>query len=161
MDQSGLNLDWLVALAGSPVSLGLLVFGLVATIKRDFERRKPPITWNPWLWRGIAAVVGMALSLTIYAVTGKATLGQPGWIGAALFGFFAAVVSVAGRDGLKTVLGYFGGGGVAIQDAQQVNIQQPGPPADTSLPDSPDAAPIDPRATVIIERPPSGLEAIP
>ncbi|AZI41928.1 hypothetical protein EHF33_03490 [Deinococcus psychrotolerans] len=160
MDQSGLNLDWLVALAGSPVSLGLLVFGLVATIKRDFERRKPPITWNPWLWRGIAAVVGMALSLTIYAVTGKATLGQPGWIGAALFSFFAAVVSVAGRDGLKTVLGYFGGG-VAIQDAQQVNIQQPGPPAEIPLPDSLDTATIDPRATIIIERPTSGLEVIP
>lgn len=104
-------IGWAVAMTTNPLLLGLFVFGVVATVKRDAERRKPPITWNPWLWRGIAFAVGVASSVLLRVIVVR-VLNRAGVsldIGVTLLnGFAAGVIAVIGRDGLKTTLGWLG-----------------------------------------------------
>ncbi|UTA52172.1 hypothetical protein MSS93_16350 [Deinococcus radiodurans] len=60
LDLSGVNVQWLLSLANDPVTLGVLIFGLVSTVKRDFERRVPQWSgirgsgggwhWEPGWW---------------------------------------------------------------------------------------------------------------
>ncbi|MCD0164867.1 hypothetical protein IHN32_00315 [Deinococcus sp. 14RED07] len=102
---------WAVAMTTNPLLLGLFVFGVVATVKRDAERRKPPITWNPWLWRGIAFAVGVVASVLLRVIVVR-VLNRAGVtldLGVTLLnGLAAGVIAVIGRDGLKTALGWLG-----------------------------------------------------
>lgn len=115
----GFDLGWLLGMSKNPVALGLLIFGLVQTVKRQAEARKPPILWNPWRWRGIAAAFGLLCAALLHLWTGNAMLGAPGWPGVLIFGLVAAVVSVAGRDGLKTVLEWVSSSGQVTQTTTQ------------------------------------------
>ena len=56
-------------------------------------------------------MVGLIASLTLHATTGRATFGQ-GWLGAVPFGLLAGLMSIIGRDGLKTVASWVGLGGL-------------------------------------------------
>ena len=127
MDPTQLNMAWLVGLADSPLTLGFIVFGVIAMLKRDYEKTPNVRTLSPWLWRGAAALVGLVSALLLHLITDKATLGYSGWPGAVLFGLAAATCAVLGRDGLKTVLGWLatGGAAVAVQDAGTVNVNVP------------------------------------
>lgn len=126
MDPTQLNMAWLITLASSPLTLGFIVYGVIAMLKRDYERTPGYRVLSPWAWRGAAALVGLAVSLILHLITDKATLGYPGWGGAALFGLAAAVVAVLGRDGLKTALGWLTtGAAVAVGDAGTVNVNVP------------------------------------
>lgn len=106
----GLDLGWLLGMSQNPVGLGLLIFGMVQTVKRQAEAHKPPILWNPWIWRGLAALIGVTCAALLHIWTGNAELGAQGWPGVFVFGLVAAVTAVAGRDGLKTVLEWSGSG---------------------------------------------------
>lgn len=110
----GFDLGWLLAMSKNPVALGFLVFGLVQTVKRQAEAHKPPIVWNPWIWRGLAALIGFICAGLLHLWTGNATLGATGWAGVLVFGLVAAVCAVAGRDGVKTVLEWAGTGGAQV-----------------------------------------------
>lgn len=104
-------IGWAVAMTTNPLLLGLFVFGVVATVKRDAERRQPPITWNPWLWRAVAFAVGTLSSVLLRVIVVR-VLNRAGVsldIGVTLLnGFAAGVIAVIGRDGLKTALGWLG-----------------------------------------------------
>ncbi len=115
------DLGWLLGMSKNPVALGLLIFGLVQTVKRQAETRTPPLTWKPWGWRTVAAVIGLVCSFFLHLWTGNAVLGAQGWPGVLVFGLVAAVVAMAGRDGLKTVLGWIGG--TAVQTTTQATTQ--------------------------------------
>ncbi|MFB9991208.1 hypothetical protein ACFFLM_04325 [Deinococcus oregonensis] len=131
-DLSGVNILWLLGLANDPMALGLLVFGLVATIKRDAERRQPPIIWNPWLWRGLSFGAGMLLAFILHAVTGRAMLALTGTPGVLVFGLVSGGISIVGRDGLKTILGWLSGvkaAPVSINQPEQVNVEVNAAPA--------------------------------
>ena len=130
-------IGWAVAMTTNPLLLGLFVFGVVATVKRDAERRKPPITWNPWLWRGIAFAVGVASSVLLRVIVVR-VLNRAGVsleIGVTLLnGFAAGVIAVIGRDGLKTTLGWLGrsdlltqllGGSGSVAAPVTVTVPQP------------------------------------
>lgn len=152
-DLSGINVQWLLSLANDPVTLGVLVFGLVSTVKRDLERRAPPVVWNPWLWRGLALGAGLLVSALLHLVTGQATLALTGWPGVLIFGVVAGLASIFGRDGLKTVLNWVAG----VRSPTTVVTTPPvmvAPTQDAPLPAPPPLRPepINPRATVIVER---------
>ena len=115
------DLGWLLGMSKNPVALGLLIFGMVQTVKRQAEARTPPFTWTPWGWRTVAAVIGVVCSGLLHLWTGNATLGAPGLPGVLGFGLVAAVVAMAGRDGLKTVLGWIGG--TAVQTTTQATME--------------------------------------
>ncbi len=115
------DLGWLLGMSKNPVALGLLIFGMVQTVKRQAEMREPPFTWNPWGWRSVAAGIGVVCSALLHLWTGNATLGAQGWPGVVVFGLVAAVVAMAGRDGLKTVLGWIGG--TAVQTTTQATTE--------------------------------------
>lgn len=112
---NGDALAWLQAVAGNPVLLGLFVFGLVASAKRAVEQQQaaavaagqPVRVVAPNVWRAAAFGLGLAASLGLHAATGQATFGQ-GWLGAVPFGLLAGLVSIIGRDGLKTFASWFG-----------------------------------------------------
>lgn len=112
---SGDTLGWLLSLASNPVALGLFVFGLVATVKRSVDGKyelelsqgKNPKPVRARTWRALAFAVGLVASLVLHAATGRATFGG-GWIGTVAFGLVAGLISIVGRDGLKTVLSWFG-----------------------------------------------------
>lgn len=112
---NGDALAWLQAVAGNPVLLGLFVFGLVASVKRSVEQKQEAAAKAgqlvkavpPNAWRGLAFGLGLAASLGLHAATGRATFGQ-GWLGAVPFGLLAGLVSIIGRDGLKTFASWFG-----------------------------------------------------
>lgn len=146
-DLGSVNLLWLLGLANDPMGLGLLIFGLVASVKRDLERRKPPMIWNPWLWRGLSFAAGMILAFVLHAITGRAMLGAAGWQGVVMFGLVAGAIAIIGRDGLKTVLSWFSGTQastpVSINQPEQVNVEVN--PAPTPKPEPS-------RATITIDR---------
>lgn len=121
VDPAGFDLGWLLGMSKNPVALGLLIFGLVQTVKRQAEAHKPPLVWNPWLWRGVAAGFGLICSALLHLWTGQAELGTHGWAGVMIFGIVAAVIAVAGRDGLKTVLSWLGSAGQVTQTTAQVS----------------------------------------
>lgn len=112
---NGDALAWLLALASNPVALGLFVFGLVATVKRSVDGKyalevaagRSPKPVRARTWRALAFGVGLVTSLVLHLVTGRATFGG-GWLGAGAFGLVAGLISIVGRDGLKTVLSWFG-----------------------------------------------------
>ncbi|KQR40728.1 hypothetical protein [Deinococcus sp. Leaf326] len=112
---NGDALAWLQAVASNPVLLGLFVFGLVASLKRGVEQKQeaaaaagqPVEVVAPNVWRGLAFGMGLAASLVLHWTTGRATFGQ-GWLGAVPFGLLAGLVSIIGRDGLKTFASWFG-----------------------------------------------------
>ncbi|KQR37711.1 hypothetical protein [Deinococcus sp. Leaf326] len=116
---NGDALAWLQAVAGNPVLLGLFVFGLVASVKRSVEQKQAAAKAaeqevrevSPNAWRVLAFVVGLGGSLALHATTGRATFGQ-GWLGAVPFGLLAGLMSIIGRDGLKTVASWVGLGGL-------------------------------------------------
>lgn len=143
-DLSGVNVLWLLGLANDPMALGLLVFGVVATIKRDLERRAPPVVWNPWLWRGLSFAAGLGLAFLLHAVTGRAMLGLTGLPGVTVFGLVAGAIAIVGRDGLKTVLGWLSGvkaAPVSINQPEQVNVEV-NPASVTPPPATPSSATI-------------------
>jgi hypothetical protein len=152
MDITQLNMQWLLTLADSPFTLGFIVFGVIAMLKRDYEGTPNARPLSPWAWRGLAGVIGLILSLLLHLVTTRATLGYPGWLGALLFGLAAAACAVLGRDGLKTALSWLSGAGaaVAVQDANTVNVNVPpvaGPvvaPVVTPVAPAPYVTPVDP-----------------
>lgn len=139
MDPTQLNMAWLISLAASPLTLGFIIFGVIAMLKRDYERTPDYRALSPWAWRGAAAAVGLIVSLLLHLITDKATLGYPGWPGSVLFGLAAAACAVLGRDGLKTALGWLttGGAAVAVQDAGTVTVNVPPAPVV-----SPEPAPV-------------------
>lgn len=106
---NGDALAWLQAVAGNPVLLGLFVFGLVASAKRSVEQnqaaataaKRPVRVVSPTVWRVLAFGAGLVASLALHVTTGRATFGQ-GWLGAVPFGLLAGLMSIVGRDGLKT-----------------------------------------------------------
>ncbi|AAF12320.1 hypothetical protein [Deinococcus radiodurans] len=157
LDLSGVNVQWLLSLANDPVTLGVLIFGLVSTVKRDFERRVPPVVWNPWLWRGLALGAGLVVSVLLHLVTGQAALALAGWPGVLVFGLVAGMAAIFGRDGLKTVLSWMAGvrSPTTVVTAPAVVLPTPASP-DAPLPAPPPLRPapepINPRATVIVER---------
>ena len=159
LDLSGVNVQWLLSLANDPVTLGILIFGLVSTVKRDLERRTPPMVWNPWLWRGLALGAGLVVSVLLHLVTGQAMLALAGWPGVLAFGLVAGLASIFGRDGLKTVLSWMAGvrTPTTVVTTPAVVLPTPTVPApDVALPEPPPlrpaAEPINPKATVIVER---------
>ncbi len=151
LDLGGANLTWLLGMATDPVGLGFLVFGVVASIKRDLERRQPPVTWDPWLWRGMALAAGLILAALLHLLTGRATLVYDNWWGVIVFGLVAGLIGIVGRDGLKTVLSWFKGSPasspVAINQPEQVNVAVNPAPAAAPTPSALDL----PRATITIE----------
>ena len=157
LDLSGVNVQWLLSLANDPVTLGVLIFGLVSTVKRDLERRAPPVIWNPWLWRGLALGAGLLVSAVLHLVTGQAVLALAGWPGVLVFGLVAGLAAIFGRDGLKTILGWVAGvrSPTTVIAAPPVMVPGPTTPG-ASLPAPPplrpEPEPINPRATVIVER---------
>lgn len=156
-DLSAVNIGWLLGLASDPVTLGVLVFGVVASIKRDLERRQPPVVWNPWLWRGLSLVTGLVLAGILHAVTGRAMLAVPGPAGVLLFGMVTGVMGIVGRDGLKTVLTWLGGmrpaePQVNVEKAGTVEVHAPAPPSSSGATDVAEPS-------IIIERP--GLDGVP
>lgn len=99
----------LLGLGTSPVALGVFVFGLVATIKRQAD--KTPNTITPWAWRSLAAAVGIVGAVVLHLSNAGAELalfGSTGWLSVAFFGLVAGLVAVIGRDGLKTILSWIG-----------------------------------------------------
>lgn len=116
---NGDALAWLQAVASNPVLLGLFVFGLVASVKRSVEQKQAAAKAaqqevhevSPNAWRVLAFGVGLFASLGLHATTGRATFGQ-GWLGAVPFGLLAGLMSIIGRDGLKTVASWVGLGGL-------------------------------------------------
>lgn len=157
LDLSGVNVQWLLSLANDPVTLGVLIFGLVSTVKRDLERRAPPVIWNPWLWRGLALGAGLLVSALLHLVTGQAVLALAGWPGVLVFGAVAGMTSIFGRDGLKTVLSWMAGVRTPTTVVTTPAVMLPTPTTqDMTLPEPPPlrpaAEPINPRATVIVER---------
>lgn len=82
----------------------------------------------------------MVASLVLHRYTGRATFG-PGPGGVVAFGLVAGVISIVGRDGLKTVLSWFGlaaSPSVVVQPlpgpAVPVQPLPPGPPAEELRP---------------------------
>ncbi|MFC4639804.1 hypothetical protein [Deinococcus hohokamensis] len=147
-DLSAVNIAWLLGLASDPVTLGILVFGVVSSIKRDLERRQPPVVWNPWLWRGLSLLTGLVLAALLHLATGRAMLALPGWPGVLLFGLVTGVIGIIGRDGLKTILTWVAGmrpatAQVTVEKTDKVEVN----PAPAVSP-SPAAGP-----TITIERP--------
>lgn len=135
---NGDALAWLQAVAGNPVLLGLFVFGLVASLKRSVEQKQeaavkagqPVEIVAPNVWRGLAFGLGLAASLGLHAATGRATFGQ-GWLGAVPFGLLAGLVSIIGRDGLKTFASWFGLGsllGTSPSVGAAAGVTAPGGP---------------------------------
>lgn len=117
-------LGWLRMMAGNPVALGLVVFGLVETWKRNAARREPPLNWQPWRWWTLAFLIGMGSSVAMSCAAGLLPGGAPLTLAdlptALLNGVLAGVVAIAGRDGMRTVLGWIwpaGGAGSAAAQA--------------------------------------------
>ncbi|WP_143342077.1 hypothetical protein [Deinococcus indicus] len=116
-------LGWLRMMAGNPVALGLVVFGLVETWKRNAARREPPLNWQPWRWWTLAFLIGMGSSVALSFGAGLLPGGAPLTLAdlptALLNGVLAGVVAIAGRDGTRTVLGWIwpagGAGSAAVQ----------------------------------------------
>lgn len=150
MEQS-FDLGWLLGMSKNPVTLGLLIFGMVQTVKRQAEAHKPPIIWNPWLWRSIAAGFGLATAALLHLWTGEAQLGAVGWPGVLIFGLVAALCAVAGRDGLKTVLEWVSGAKQVTQTTTQASTPD-GASVATTTTTAPAGA---------LPEPPTGLEGPP
>lgn len=147
-DLSSVNVAFLLNLASDPVGLGLLVFGLMATLKRNLARREPPLTWAPWRWWGLTLLTSAVCAGALHLLTGRALLGFPDVRGFALFVLVTAVVAIAGRDGLKTALGWLGG----LKPASPVTVEQAGKVEVNAVPAAaPVATPGEPVVTV--ERP--------
>lgn len=131
---TGDTLAWLQTVAGNPVLLGLFVFGLVASAKRAVEQQQaaavaagqPVRVVPPNMWRIAAFGLGLVGSLALHATTGQATFGQ-GWLGAVPFGLLAGLVSIIGRDGLKTVASWFGLGALLPASAAATPALPSGP----------------------------------
>lgn len=169
------DLGWLAGMAKNPVALGFLIFGLVQTVKRTAEAQKPPISWNPWAWRGMAAVFGLVCAALLHLWTGDAQLGAKGWLGVVIFALVAAVSAVAGRDGMKTILGWVAGAGQITQTTTQASTPDGASVATTtttapasSLPDVPSAVVQDGPPPEAFDQPPTpaqtrllGLAALP
>ncbi|OOV11353.1 hypothetical protein [Deinococcus sp. LM3] len=141
-DLSSVNVAFLLNLASDPVGLGLLVFGLMATLKRNLARREPPLTWAPWRWWGLTVLVSTVCAGALHLL-----MGFPDVRGFVLFVLVTAVVAIAGRDGLKTALGWLGG----LKPASPVTVEQAGTVEVNAAPAAPAAAPGEPVITV--ERP--------
>lgn len=103
-------LGWLRMMAGNPVALGLVVFGLVETWKRNAARREPPLNWQPWRWWTVAFVIGMTSSVALRFAAGLLPSGVPLTLAdlpaVLMNGVLAGVVAIAGRDGARTLLGW-------------------------------------------------------
>ncbi|MCD0157041.1 hypothetical protein [Deinococcus sp. 6GRE01] len=116
-------LGWLRMMAGNPVALGLVVFGLVETWKRNAARREPPLNWRPWRWWTLAFLIGMGGSVALSFAAGLLPGGVPLTLAdlptALLNGVLAGVVAIAGRDGARTVLGWIWPTGAAGSAAAQ------------------------------------------
>lgn len=114
-------LGWLRMMASNPVALGLVVFGLVETWKRNAARREPPLNWQPWRWWTVAFVIGMTSSVALRFAAGLLPSGVPLTLAdlpaTLLNGVLAGVVAIAGRDGARTVLGWIWPGGAASTPA--------------------------------------------
>lgn len=138
-DLSADPLGWLRMMASNPVALGLVVFGLVETWKRNAARREPPLNWQPWRWWTVAFVIGMGGSVLLRFAAGLLPSGVPLMLpdlpAALLNGVLAGVVAIAGRDGARTVLGWIWPGGAASTPATSAPVAAPagadvaGPPA--------------------------------
>lgn len=116
-------LGWLRMMAGNPVALGLVVFGLVETWKRNAARREPPLNWQPWRWWTLAFLIGTGGSVALSFAAGLLPGGVPLTLAdlptALLNGVLAGVVAIAGRDGARTVLSWiWPTGGVGSAAAQ-------------------------------------------
>ncbi|GAA5437725.1 hypothetical protein [Deinococcus aquaticus] len=132
-------LGWLRMMAGNPVALGLVVFGLVETWKRNAARREPPLNWQPWRWWTLAFLIGMGGSVALSCAAGLLPGGAPLTLAdlptALLNGVLAGVVAIAGRDGARTVLGWIwptgaaGSTGPATLPAGQGEGEPAAPPA--------------------------------
>lgn len=138
-------LGWLRMMAGNPYALGLVVFGLVETWKRNAARREPPLNWQPWRWWTVAFVIGMGGSVALRVAAGLLPGGAPLTLAdlptALLNGALAGVVAIAGRDGARTLLGWIfperpaagaqtGSTGAAAQAAGQSEGDPAAPPAE-------------------------------
>ena len=107
LDLSGVNVQWLLSLANDPVTLGVLIFGLVSTVKRDLERRTPPMVWNPWLWRGLALGAGLVVPLLGVDYAGAVPLLRALAALVVLRGLYylaADMLTGLGRQGIRTVV---------------------------------------------------------
>lgn len=133
-DLSGVNVTFLLGLAGDPLMLGLFLFGLLATLKRNLRGRQPPVEWAPWRWWGLAIAASVVCSGLLHLLTGRALLLLPDWRGFVLFAVVAALVAIVGRDGLKTALEWLGGARpapVTVEHAGTVEVNPPSPAAVT------------------------------
>ncbi|CAM3837321.1 hypothetical protein [Deinococcus frigens] len=139
----------------SPYTFGIFLMLAIAAIKRAVDDRiqkqenlskLAKVSSNPWVWRGLALVLGVggAFGLNIARYGAELVLfGLVSPWSIVLFGLASTVVAVGGYDLLKKFLSLIGGP-VLLEPAQQpAVISEVQPPTDLKSP------------------PPSGIEPIP
>lgn len=131
-------------LGGDVFALGGVVLLIVQFFKRQVERRYPDV--RPWVWWAVSILLAEAGAAGLYYAKFGATLGDlaPPW-GWLLFGLLAGLSASGFKD---LAMGFLKTPRLnAATPDVQVKVENTLPPA------PPAAAPVDPRMTVIIERP--------
>ncbi|MBB5234491.1 hypothetical protein [Deinococcus budaensis] len=101
-----------VSWGSNPFELGAVLLFLIAAIKRAVEQsalKDKREVHNPWLWRGVAVVMGQAGAFGLHYGRFGAELNLYGMLpplSVAAFGLVAAGVAMGFRDLLKTALGW-------------------------------------------------------
>lgn len=100
----------------SPFYFGGFILLAIAAIKRAAEQEQfkkyGQITGNPWLWRGLAVVLGIGGAFGLSIANFGAELVLFGLVSPwtiVLFGLASSIVAMGGRDLLKQALGWIGG----------------------------------------------------
>ncbi|OLV20121.1 hypothetical protein [Deinococcus marmoris] len=120
----------------SPFKFGGFILLAIAAIKRASEQQQfkkyGQITGNPWVWRGLALLLGIGGAFGLSIANYGAELVLFGLVSpwtTVLFGVASALVAMGGRDLLKQALGWIGAPNL------------PGAPVDMTPPATTDPAP--------------------
>ncbi|AIZ44888.1 hypothetical protein QR90_06860 [Deinococcus radiopugnans] len=122
----------------SPFYFGGFILLAIAAIKRAAEQEQfkkyGQITGNPWLWRGLAVVLGIGGAFGLSIANFGAELVLFGLVSPwtiVLFGLASSIVAMGGRDLLKQALGWIGGPNLpgAPVDATLTAPTEPAPPS--------------------------------
>ena len=126
-------------LGGDVFALGGVVLLIVQFFKRQVERRSPDV--RPWVWWAVSIVLAEAGAAGLFYARFGATFGELpapwGWL---LFGLLAGLSASGFKDLVMGILKTPRPAAPAARQDVSVKVEAP-------------AAPVDPKMTVLIERP--------